>query len=182
VGSVAADFTHLDDRGSAHMVDVTGKEATRRWAEARCRVELAPSALDDLAVGGPGAAVLDAAQVAGVLAAKRTPALIPLCHPLPLGDVRVGVQVTDGSVAVVATVETFARTGVEMEALTACTVAALTVVHAHRHSEPKPVIDGISVWEKAGGRSGTWRRGGTGAPTAPDADLDAGDHADPAYG
>jgi cyclic pyranopterin phosphate synthase len=159
-GCVASAFTHLDDRGSAHMVDVTAKAPTRRRAEARCRVDLAPEALSELSGTGPAAAVLDAAQVAGVLAAKRTSTLIPLCHPLPLGTVAVSTSIEGGAVVVVAVVEAFAQTGVEMEALTACTVAALTVYHAHRHTEPKPVLEDVCVWEKSGGRSGAWGRGG----------------------
>ncbi len=154
------------------MVDVTAKEPTRRRAEARCRVDLAPEALTVLAAGaGPAAAVLEAAQVAGVLAAKRTSTLIPLCHPLPLGTVTVTACLEGGAVVVVATVEAFAQTGVEMEALTACTVAALTVVHAHRHTEPKPVVDDVCVWEKSGGRSGAWGRGGA-RPAPPAATAD----------
>jgi cyclic pyranopterin phosphate synthase len=157
---VAHEFTHLDDRGNAHMVDVTGKAPTHRRAEARCHVSLAPDALGRLVHDGPGGAIFEAARMAGILAAKRTPTLIPLCHPLLLGDIRLTLRVETGSVVVTATVETFGPTGVEMEALTACAIAALTVVHAHRHTEPKPVVDGLSVWEKSGGRSGTWLRGG----------------------
>ncbi len=158
-GTVASAFTHLDGRGRAHMVDVTAKVPSRRQAEARCRVDLAPAALTAMAGAGPGAAVLDAAQVAGVMAAKRTSTLIPLCHPLPLGTVAVTARIEGGAVVVVATVEAFAQTGVEMEALTACAVAALTVVHAHRHTDPRPVVDDVCVWEKSGGRSGAWGRG-----------------------
>ena len=151
------EFTHLDGKGNARMVDVSAKAPTDRRAEARCQVALGPEDLRR-ARSGADSHYFEAARTAGIMAAKRTPILIPLCHPLLLGET--SVQVTAGAegLEVSATVGTFGRTGVEMEALTACAAAALTLVHAYRHAEPKPVVSGLALWEKTGGRSGTWRR------------------------
>lgn len=145
-------FTHLDGDGNARMVDVTAKRPTERRAVAACRV----------VTGAPGpveAAALGEARVAGLQAAKRVGTLVPLCHPLPLDHVSVDLVEHEGVVEITAVAATTARTGVEMEALTACAVAALSVVGAC--GALAPVVDGLTLLEKTGGRSGTWRRGTT---------------------
>jgi cyclic pyranopterin phosphate synthase len=148
-------FTHLDGRGNARMVDVTGKDPTQRRAEARCRVRAPSGGLAPLeGLSGPG--LLETARLAGIRAAKLTSSLVPLCHPLSIGDVEVQVVLADGQVDIMATAETFGRTGVEMEALTACAVSALAVVGACDGHEA--VVEDLTLWEKSGGRSGTWRR------------------------
>ncbi len=149
-------FTHLDDRGNARMVDVTAKARTARRAVARCRVVLGrrPSG------GGPDPDVLSEARLAGATAAKRTAELIPLCHPILLDGVTVTTVVDGDAVEIMAVAETVGQTGVEMEALTACALAALSVASAHRHDTDKPVIEGLALWEKSGGRSRDWRRTG----------------------
>ncbi|MHB1716851.1 MAG: cyclic pyranopterin monophosphate synthase MoaC [Acidimicrobiales bacterium] len=154
-------LTHVDPRGHARMVDVSGKPATRRLARAACRVVL-PAALQDcLPPETPESEVLGEARIAGIQGAKLTASLVPLCHPLALSAVVVDLTPFEESVLVSATAETVERTGVEMEALTACTLAALTVVGACRSSDPPPHIEDLTLWEKLGGRSGHWRRPGT---------------------
>ena len=156
---VSSGFTHLDGQGNARMVNVTGKEPTRRRAVARCTVRAGAADLRALEPGGSAHEAIEAARWAGVQAAKATSDLIPLCLPLPLGNVSVEVSVGDGSVSIAAVTETFERTGVEMEALTACAVAALTVMGACGSDGSPPVLEGLALFEKTGGRSGTWRRG-----------------------
>ncbi len=146
------------------MVDVTGKATTLRRAVARCQVDVGTDATAAMARGRPSIAVLDEAAAAGVLAARRTPHLIPLCHPLLVDDVTVTFELAPGTVTVTATAETVGPTGVEMEALTACAFAALTLAAGHRHATRKPVIGALALWEKSGGRSGDWRRGETVPP------------------
>lgn len=160
--AVAGDrtFTHLDEAGHARMVDVGDKEPTRRRAVARARIEMSPETALALAGGTvPKGDVLAVARVAGIQAAKRTSELVPLCHPLMLSSVVVDLEVGESHVVVVATVETVERTGVEMEALTACTVAALTVYDMCKALDRSMVITDVALWEKDGGRSGAWRRG-----------------------
>jgi cyclic pyranopterin monophosphate synthase len=147
-------FTHLDGRGNARMVDVTGKALTHRRAEARCLVVLTAADQARLSVDA-----VEVARLAGVHGAKLTWDLVPLCHPLPLEAIDVTLAVAEAGVAITATAETVERTGVEMEALTACAMAALSVVAAC--SEPATVTH-LALWEKRGGRSGTWRRDGGG--------------------
>lgn len=154
-------FTHLDADGRARMVDVTPKETTHRRAVARARVEMAPETARAVADGGVGKGdVLAVARVAGIQAAKRTSDLIPLCHPLMLGSVSVDLEVTRDSVDIEARVETVDRTGVEMEALTACGVAALTVYDMCKALDRSMTIGGLALWEKTGGRSGPYLRDG----------------------
>lgn len=153
-----SELTHIDPRGQARMVDVSTKPPTRRRAGAACRVQLTTGLDRALADAVDPAAVLGEARIAGIQAAKLTSSLIPLCHPIALSSVTVDLTVDDRSVVVSATVETVERTGVEMEALTACCVAALTVVGACRTADPPPSIEDLTVWEKSGGRSGDWRR------------------------
>lgn len=152
-------FTHLDPLGRARMVDVTPKEATHRRAKARCRVYMKPETASAVARGAiTKGDVLAVARVAGIQAAKRTSDLIPLCHPLLVGSVLVNFRIEDTYVEVEAQVDTIDRTGVEMEALTACTVACLTIYDMCKSADRTMVISDITLWEKTGGRSGTYRR------------------------
>ena len=141
-------LTHLDETGAASMVDVGDKEPTRRRAVARARIEMSPETALALAGGTvPKGDVLAVARVAGIQAAKRTSELVPLCHPLMLSSVVVDLEVGESHVVVVATVETVERTGVEMEALTACTVAALTVYDMCKALDRSMVITAVALWE-----------------------------------
>ncbi len=156
-----AELTHLDERGQARMVDVAAKPETHRVAVARGRVSLRPETLQLVREGRAAKGdVLAVARVAGIMAAKRTAELIPLCHPLPLTKVEVDVRTNeqDTCLEIEARVETVSRTGVEMEALTAVAVAALTVYDMLKAVDRGMTIDRIQLIEKAGGRSGTWRR------------------------
>jgi cyclic pyranopterin monophosphate synthase len=152
-------LTHIDPLGRARMVDVTPKEATHRRAVARGRVHMKPETTSLVARGAINKGdVLAVARVAGIQAAKRTPDLIPLCHPLLVGSVLVNFRIEDDYIEVEAQVETVDRTGVEMEALTACAVACLTIYDMCKSSDRGMVIGEIALWEKTGGRSGTYRR------------------------
>ena len=152
-------LTHLDPLGRARMVDVTPKEATHRRAIARCRVYMEPETTALIARGAVSKGdVLSVARVAGIQAAKKTPDLIPLCHPLLVGSVYVNFTIEDTWVEVEAQVETVDRTGVEMEAMTACSVAALTVYDMCKSADRSMTIGDLTLWEKTGGRSGTYRR------------------------
>ena len=157
-------LTHVDESGAARMVDVTGKDVTARTATARGRVEVSPAVIELLrGVGVPKGDALGVARVAGIMATKRTPDLIPLCHPLAISGVAVdlaGVSKPDctGAVAITATVRTADRTGVEMEALTAVSVAALTVVDMVKAVDKLARITDIEVVAKSGGKSGDWTR------------------------
>jgi cyclic pyranopterin phosphate synthase len=158
---VAPKLTHLDARGRVRMVDVGGKPATRREAVARGRVFMHRDTLSMLRGGrAPKGDVLAAAHLAGVMAAKRTFELIPLAHAIPIEAVDLAFQLDTASAAVgiEARVRTRARTGVEMEALTAVAVAALTLYDMLKAADRGMVIGEIAVWEKRGGRSGAWRR------------------------
>ncbi len=150
-------FSHVDDAGAARMVDVSGKDVTVRTAAARGRVEVSPEVVALLRGDGvPKGDVLAVARIAGIQAAKRTPDLVPLCHPLAIDAVKVDVEVSDTSVDLRAEVRSTGRTGVEMEALTAVAVAALTVIDMVKAVDPHATINGIEVIAKSGGRSGTW--------------------------
>ena len=154
-------LTHIDPLGRARMVDVTPKEASHRRALARCQVKMSPETASKVASNAIGKGdVLGAARIAGIQAAKRTSDLIPLCHPLLVGAVSVNFTIGDDYVGVESQVETVDRTGVEMEALTACAVAALTVYDMCKSSDRSMIIGELALWEKTGGRSGTWRRPG----------------------
>jgi cyclic pyranopterin phosphate synthase len=153
------DFTHLDETGAARMVDVTGKEATARVAVASGRVLVSAEVIGLLRGDGvPKGDALAVARIAGIMAAKRTPDLIPLCHPLAISGVEVALEVRDDAVAITATVRTTDRTGVEMEALTAVSVAALTLVDMVKAVDKAAVITEIRVESKSGGKSGEWTR------------------------
>ncbi len=152
------EFPHLDEHGRAWMVDITGKEPTARRAVARAVVRTASDVSEALAVGPGDLDPVQAARVAGVQAAKRTSVLLPLCHPIRLTDVQVDVVPSEGRVDISAMTEVVDRTGVEMEALTACTVAGLTVVCALSPVDPAAYLDEVTLWLKEGGRSGRWER------------------------
>jgi cyclic pyranopterin phosphate synthase len=152
-------LTHLDPLGRARMVDVTPKDPTHRRAIARARVNMAPDTTSLVARGAISKGdVLAVARVAGIQAAKRTPDLIPLCHPLLVGSVLINFRIEDNYVEVEAQVETIDRTGVEMEALTACSIAALTIYDMCKSVDRTMVISELTLWEKTGGRSGSYRR------------------------
>ena len=152
-------LTHLDPLGRARMVDVTPKEATHRRAVARCKVLMRPDTASLIAGGAISKGdVLAVARVAGIQAAKQTPLLIPLCHPLLVGSVHVNFTIEDAHVEVEAQVDTVDRTGVEMEAMTACTIAALTIYDMCKSVDRSMTISEVTLWEKTGGRSGTYRR------------------------
>ncbi len=152
-------LTHLDPLGRARMVDVTPKEPSHRRAVARCKVFMEPETTAKVATNAVTKGdVLGVARVAGIQAAKRTPDLIPLCHQLTIGSVYVNFTFGDDHVEVEAQVETVDRTGVEMEAMTACAVAALTVYDMCKSVDRSMVIGELTLWEKTGGRSGTYRR------------------------
>ena len=152
-------FTHLDEAGAARMVDVGGKDVTARSATATGRVDLSAECVALLrGEGVPKGDALAVARIAGIMGAKQTPALIPLCHPLAISGVTVDLTVSDESVDITATVRTTDRTGVEMEALTAVSVAALTVVDMVKAVDKAATITDIRVESKSGGRSGDWQR------------------------
>jgi cyclic pyranopterin monophosphate synthase len=152
-------LTHLDPLGRARMVDVTPKEPSHRRALARCQVRMQPETTSKVATNAINKGdVLGAARIAGIQAAKRTADLIPLCHPLLVGAVYVNFMIGDDYIEVETQVETVDRTGVEMEALTACAVAALTIYDMCKSTDRSMMIGELALWEKVGGRSGTWRR------------------------
>jgi cyclic pyranopterin phosphate synthase len=152
-------LTHLDPLGRARMVDVTPKEPSHRRALARCRVTMSPETTAKVATNAiTKGDVLGAARIAGIQAAKRTAELIPLCHPLLVGSVFVNFTIGDDYVEVETQVETVDRTGVEMEAMTAAAVAALTIYDMCKSSDRSMTVTELALWEKTGGRSGAWRR------------------------
>jgi cyclic pyranopterin monophosphate synthase len=154
-----AQFSHLDESGKVRMVDVTQKSVTVRMARARGHVRASPETLaliqsEKIAKGNP----LEVARIAGIMAAKNTAGLIPLCHPLGLTHVDVGCELTPGGIELVATVTAEGKTGVEMEALTAVSVAALTIYDMCKAVDREMVISDIRLVEKSGGRSGHFLR------------------------
>ncbi|MHB1553282.1 MAG: cyclic pyranopterin monophosphate synthase MoaC [Acidimicrobiales bacterium] len=152
-------LTHLEPLGGARMVDVSPREPTHRRALARCRVWMQPETTTKVANNAiTKGDVLATARIAGIQAAKRTADMIPMCHPVLVGSVSVNFSIGDDYVEVESQVETVDRTGVEMEALTACTVAALTVYDMCKSADRSMTIADVALWEKSGGRSGAWRR------------------------
>ncbi|WP_448500844.1 cyclic pyranopterin monophosphate synthase MoaC [Sphingomonas sp.] len=150
-------LTHLDAAGAAHMIDVGGKAVTRRAATATGRIAMSAGAAAAIREGTTKKGdVLATARIAGILAAKRTSELIPLCHPLPLDRVAIDLVVEDMAVAVTATAATEGRTGVEMEAMTAACVALLTIYDMAKAIDPAMVIGEVRLTEKTGGKSGHW--------------------------
>ena len=153
------ELTHLDSSGAARMVDVSDKAITSRVAVATGRVLLRPETVALLRDGEvPKGDAIAVARLAGIMAAKRTPDLIPLCHPLAISGVAVDLDVVDEGVSVTATVKTTDRTGVEMEALTSVTVAALTLIDMVKAVDKQAVITDVRVESKTGGKSGDWTR------------------------
>lgn len=153
-------LTHLNERGEARMVDVTAKDVTTRSATARCRVTISPEVAQLLKAGQmPKGDALAVARIAAIQATKRTPDLIPLCHPIAVHGVDVEVAVVDGpAVEIHVTVRTADRTGVEMEALTAAAVGGLTVIDMVKGKDRSAAIGEVVLLEKLGGRSGHWTR------------------------
>ncbi len=154
-------LTHLDDSGRARMVDVSGKEETVRTARAQGRLKCKAETLDQVCAGtAPKGSIVRTAELAGIMAAKRTAELIPLCHPLPLSkvDVRIDVDEELPGFRVDAEVRTKAVTGVEMEALTAVSIACLTLFDMLKAIDRTMSIDGLEVTAKSGGKSGSWDR------------------------
>lgn len=151
-------LTHIDDSGAARMVDVADKPITLREATARGTIRMAPATMAAIRAGDlKKGDVLGVARLAGIMAAKRTADLIPLCHPLPIDAVTVDLETGESSVIITVTVRTAGRTGVEMEALTAVSVALLTVYDMAKAIQKDMVIEGIALIAKSGGRSGDWR-------------------------
>jgi len=141
------------------MVDVTSKEPSHRRAVARCKIHMNPDTASKIATGAiTKGDVLAVARVAGIQAAKQTPSLLPLCHPLLVGSVLVNFRIEESHVEVEAHVDTVDRTGVEMEAMTACAIAALTIYDMCKSIDRGMTIGDLALWEKTGGRSGHWRR------------------------
>ncbi|GAA3525833.1 cyclic pyranopterin monophosphate synthase MoaC [Nocardioides daeguensis] len=154
-----ARLTHVDASGAARMVDVSAKDVTHRVATASGRVLVSPEVIGLLrGEGVPKGDALAVARIAGIMGAKQTPALVPLCHPLSISGVTVDLTVADDAVEIAATVRTTDRTGVEMEALTAVSVAALTVVDMVKAVDKAAVITDVRVETKTGGKSGDWSR------------------------
>ena len=152
-------LTHLDADGQSHMVDVSDRDVTVRTAQASGQVSLSAEVitmLRDKTV--PKGDVLATARIAGIMGAKRTPDLIPLCHPIALHSVTVECEIDGAGVAIVAKVKTADRTGVEMEALTAVSVAALTIIDMVKAVDPSAAISDVQVDSKDGGRNGSWKR------------------------
>ena len=153
-----ADLTHLDAQGNARMVDVGGKAATQRVAIASGRIRMNAQALTAIRDGDvPKGDVLAAARIAGIMAAKKTAELIPLCHPLALDTVGVDFSFEDGALRVSATAALTGKTGVEMEALTAASVALLTIYDMAKALDKGMVIEDLRLIEKRGGKSGDWK-------------------------
>ena len=152
-------FTHLDASGAARMVDVAAKPITAREAVASGRLTVSARVVELLRDGGlPKGDALAVARIAAIQGAKRTPDLIPLCHPIGLHAVDIDLEVTDDGVTITATARTADRTGVEMEALTAVSVGALALIDMIKAVDPAAVISDVRVELKTGGKTGTWRR------------------------
>ena len=152
-------FSHITEAGNAHMVDVSDRDVTVRTASASGKVLLSESVIDLLREGGvPKGDVLATARIAGIMGAKRTPDLIPLCHPIALHGVNVDLEIQEDGVAIRVEVRTADRTGVEMEALTSVSIAALTIIDMVKSLDPGAVITDVRVETKDGGRNGSWKR------------------------
>ncbi|MGN6818919.1 MAG: cyclic pyranopterin monophosphate synthase MoaC [Sphingomonas sp.] len=151
-------LTHLDDTGAARMVDVSAKPDTHREAVAIGRIAMAREAAAAIGAGAvPKGDVLAAARIAGIMAAKRTGELIPLCHPLPITSATIGLTVEEDGVTATATVATTGKTGVEMEAMAAVSVALLTIYDMAKAIDKSMTIGGVRLLSKTGGKSGDWR-------------------------
>jgi len=158
-GDSPTEFTHLDARGGARMVDVSAKDVSVRTATASGRVLVSPEVVTLLRAGEvPKGDAIAVARIAGIQAAKRTPDLVPLCHPIAIHGVVVDLEINDGHVSIVATVRTADRTGVEMEALTCVSVAGLALIDMVKSVDPSATITDVRVETKTGGKSGDWHR------------------------
>ena len=156
---MAEQFSHVDEEGQVRMVDVSGKAVTSRVAVAEASLVLEPATRAKLFEGSlPKGDALGSARVAGIMAAKQTPQLIPLCHPLPIDGVSVDISETAVGARITATVTTTGKTGVEMEAMTAAAVAALALYDMVKSVEKGVSIEGVRLLSKSGGRSGDWQR------------------------
>lgn len=164
-GDVVSDqpFTHIDASGKLRMVDVSRKRRTRRSASARCTV-VSSANLSELGNDSSENEAIHVARLAGILAAKQTATLIPLCHPLNLHDIHVEVTTTATGIEIQSQVLTIHHTGVEMEALTACAVTALSLVTTLLHMDPSARIEDLALVRKTGGQSGDWGRAMTPNP------------------
>jgi cyclic pyranopterin phosphate synthase len=152
-------LSHINDDGKAHMVDVSDRAITQRSARASAKVVLNKSVLSLIAEGKtPKGDVLATARIAGIMGAKKTPELIPLCHPISISSVNVDLEIVEDGVNIYSTVTISDRTGVEMEALTAVSIAALTIIDMTKALDPGATIKNIQVDEKDGGRNGHWKR------------------------
>ncbi len=152
-----SELTHLDENDAARMVDVTGKDDTARQASAQSTIKLSAEAFAAVTQGtAPKGDVLAAARIAGIMAAKRVPDLIPLCHPLPITGADIAFEAADNRIVITATVKTFGKTGVEMEALTAASVAALTIYDMVKAADKEAVIENTRLVAKSGGKSGAF--------------------------
>ena len=152
-------LTHVDEAGHARMVDVSGKDVTVREARASGRVRLSPAAVAALRAGTvPKGDALAVARIAGIMGAKKTPDLVPLCHPIALHSVKVDLEVTADGVTISAVTRTADRTGVEMEALTSVAVAGLALIDMIKAVDPAAVLSDVRMEEKTGGKTGSWRR------------------------
>ncbi|MGE4411527.1 MAG: cyclic pyranopterin monophosphate synthase MoaC [Sphingobium sp.] len=153
-----ARLTHIDEKGTAHMVDVSGKAETARQAIATGRIDMSAEAAHAIAQGSAQKGdVLAVARIAGIMAAKRTSDLIPLCHPLPISKITLDLEVDDTGVIATATVRTRGQTGVEMEAMTAVSIALLTVYDMAKALDKGMILKDIRLLEKSGGKSGDWK-------------------------
>ena len=153
------ELTHVDSAGAARMVDVSGKDVTVRSATATGVLRTTAEVVDLLRRDGlPKGDALATARIAGIMGAKRTPDLVPLCHPIALHGVKVGFELAEDGVAITATVRTADRTGVEMEALTAVAVAGLTLIDMVKAVDPAATLDAVRCESKDGGKTGSWRR------------------------
>lgn len=154
-----ADLTHIDDQGAARMVDVSAKPDTQRRAVAEGRISMSAEAASAIRAGAVAKGdVLAVARVAGIMAAKRTGDLIPLCHPLPITSVAIDLRADDAGVTATATVTTTGKTGVEMEAMTAVSVALLTIYDMAKAIDRGMTIGDVRLMSKTGGKSGEWMR------------------------
>lgn len=162
-GEAGKELTHVDESGRARMVDISGKEISERTATARATIEMAPETLDlILRAGIEKGDVLAVAQVAGIMAAKKTSDLVPMCHPIAITsvDIRFEIDKQRSAVAVYCTAKTRDRTGIEMEAITGASLAAITVYDMCKAVDRAMRITGLELVEKSGGASGTYRIGG----------------------
>lgn len=156
---MAKRLTHIDEKGAARMVDVGDKPATAREATAECLVRMQTDTIAAVREGTAKGDALQVARIAGIMAAKRTPELIPLAHPLPITSVMVDFEFVDAGVRIIARARVTGQTGVEMEALTAAAVAGLTLIDMTKAVERGVYLESVRLLEKSGGRSGHWKRG-----------------------